>query len=56
MSRYKHQNNNDTNRIAGDDNELLLLLLAAEPFMSMPFPAGTLLKDTFLFDIKGVRP
>jgi len=45
-----------TNRIAGDDSELLLVLLATKPFMSMPFPAETLFKDTFLLNIKGVRP
>ncbi len=44
------------NRIAGDDSELLLVLLAAKPFMSMPFPAETFLKDTFLLNIKGARP
>lgn len=27
------------NRIAADDNELLLLTMAAEPLMSLPFPA-----------------
>jgi hypothetical protein len=45
-----------TNRIAGDDSELLLVLLATKPFMSMPFPAETLFKDTFPFNIKGARP
>ncbi len=45
-----------TNRIAGDDSELLLVLLAMKPFMSMPFPAEMLLKDTFLLTIKGARP
>jgi hypothetical protein len=45
-----------TNRIAGDDSELLLVLLATKPFMSMPFPAEALLKDSTLLSIKGVRP
>lgn len=43
-----------TNRIAGDDSELLLLLLAAKPFMSIPFPAEELLEDTFRLNFKGV--
>ena len=37
-----------TNRIAGDDSELLLVLLAAKPLTSMPFPAETILEDAFL--------
>jgi hypothetical protein len=45
-----------TNRIAGDDSELLLILLATRPFMSIPFPAETVLKDSFLLNIQGVRP
>lgn len=34
-----------TNRIAGDDSELLLVILALTPLMSMPFPAECLMKD-----------
>jgi hypothetical protein len=45
-----------TNRIAGDDSELMLFLLAARPFMLMPFPPEALLKDTSLLDMKGGRP
>jgi hypothetical protein len=44
------------NRIAGDDSELALLLLAARPFMSMPFPPEELLKDASILKIKGGRP
>jgi hypothetical protein len=40
MSRHKIQNNNDS----------------LEPFMSMPFQAEALLKDSTLLSIKGARP
>lgn len=40
-----------TNRIAGDDNEVMLLVLAAKPLMSMPFPAESI--NTNQTDQKG---
>ncbi len=43
------------NRIAGDDSELLLILLAAKPFMTMPFPAETFLKQIVPLNSKGGR-
>jgi hypothetical protein len=42
-----------SNRIAGDDSELLLFLLAAKPLMSMPFPEGLAVNEAV---IRGGRP
>ncbi|MCK4542985.1 MAG: RNHCP domain-containing protein [Spirochaetales bacterium] len=36
-----------TNRIAGDDNEILLFTLAAKPMVLLPFPADRTLKDIY---------
>ena len=35
-----------SNRIAGDDNEVLLLGIAARPLSKLPFPLEGLLKET----------
>ncbi len=41
-----------TNRIAADDNEMVLILIAAKPFMSMPFPAESVLNRPFLINVQ----
>lgn len=40
------------NRIAADDNELLLLTMAAEPLMSLPFPAKTMISTLHKLSIE----
>jgi predicted RNA-binding Zn-ribbon protein involved in translation (DUF1610 family) len=42
-----------TNRIAGDDNEIMLFSLAARPMMQLPFPAEVLLQQMRTQSIHG---
>ena len=42
-----------TNRIAGDDNEVLLFTLAARPMTMLPFPADNALENIHANDVYG---
>jgi len=42
-----------TNRIAGDDNEVLLFTLAARPMTMLPFPADNALENIYTNDAYG---